>query len=157
MKSLFVITMISFFASCGGANPQLAETESSSVSEGIAENTDQELNPLEAAARQQQALQTPSIIGVWEMTLNSPRGSQNGKLSFTEKNGKIVGTNDKGSSFEVQQEGDHYSWYGKNKTPMGSVSAKFNAEVSGDSMKGTVEMTSGRMAGRTMDFTAKRK
>ena len=153
MKLLFIITIISFFASCGGTNPQLAGTSS----DQITESTDTPLNPLEAAARQQEALQTASIIGSWEMTLNSPRGSRDSKLTFVEKNGKIVGTGDQGKSFEVDKEGDHYSWYASNKTPMGNVDAKFTATVQGDRMKGTVAMTSGRMAGRTMDFTAQRE
>ncbi len=97
-----------------------------------------------------------SPAGEWEMTVNSPRGTRTSILTITDSNGELTGRNDSGT-FKITAKGNILSWTSSMDTPMGSMEANYSATVEGDAMTGIMEMTSGGMAGRKMEFEGKKK
>lgn len=123
---------------------------------GTIQNTQQTTENDSSAVEATTSTLLTSPAGEWEMTMDSPMGTRTSILTITDSNGELTGKNDSGT-FEISTKGNVLSWTSSIETPMGSIQANYSATVEGDSMTGTMEMASGRMAGRTMEFTGNKK
>ena len=105
-----------------------------------------------------ETMETPTVedvTGTWEIVTSTPRGKRNANFRIVEENGGLVGYGERGD-VPVEQEGNVLTWSATIDSPRGAVEVKNTAEVSGDTMEGTVEMLSGPMSGRTLKFSGTR-
>ncbi|MZG20005.1 hypothetical protein GTY44_42125 [Streptomyces sp. SID5914] len=83
-----------------------------------------------------------SADGNWKITLNTPMGKQEMRLSITTSGETLSGTlnGQMGeSSIDGRSSGDTLSWEAKITVPM-PMTLEFTATVDGDSMKGDVKL-----------------
>ncbi|GAB5475083.1 MAG: hypothetical protein Mars2KO_31820 [Maribacter sp.] len=139
-----MLTAAALLVSSGSTKTTSAPTE-----EKTQETTDAFLQAVESHS-------APSLLGVWDMTLDSPRGEMNSLLTIFKHNDRLMGKT-KDGEFGITKDGDELSWESPFKTPMGTMQAHFNGIIEGETMSGIMEMTSEMMSGRQMPFAAIKK
>lgn len=96
-----------------------------------------------------------SVAGVFEVTMNSPMGSQGATLTLQEEgdalSGSFAGPMGSQEFDGGKVDGNNASWAISITSPM-AVTLEFTAEVNGDEIKGTVATG----AFGTFDFDGKR-
>lgn len=160
MKYAFLTGLMTLCSGCGSTQSvqsaaEVKSKESTYNESARTANGMEEISKKEAAAELIGTSDT-DIAGLWEMTVNSPRGERTNTLTISEKNGVCNGTTEN-DSFTINKNGKELIWSITLETPIGSMKANYKGIIDGDVMNGTMEMTSGMMAGREMDFTAIRK
>ncbi len=84
-----------------------------------------------------------SIDGTYNMSLNTPMGKQEGKLTLKADGDTLTGTMEQmGNSVDLVNgkiNGDSLTWEASITTPM-PMTLKFDAKHSGDSVSGEVEL-----------------
>ena len=83
-----------------------------------------------------------AIDGKWEITINSPMGTQKAQLELAASGGALTGTQHaQGSSQPVSNgkvDGNAVSWSANITSPM-PMTLEFSGSVEGDSIKGSVK------------------
>jgi hypothetical protein len=82
--------------------------------------------------------------GIWELTINTPLGAQQSRLTISAKGESLAGTQSAASGDERPIEdgkitGDTLSWKASINKPM-AMTLEFSATVQGDSMTGSVKL-----------------
>ena len=91
------------------------------------------------------------IIGIWYLSIKTPRGKKNNQLTISMKDEEYIGQTDNGS-FSIARNGNDLSWTSTIKSPMGKMPAEFTMTVEGSDMTGTIQAS-----GRTLDVVGKKK
>jgi hypothetical protein len=81
-----------------------------------------------------------SVIGTWNLTLNSPLGSQTARLDLNDAGGVLQGTlTGKGDPSPLQRaafDGSVVTFAADADTPVGRLNLAFTGTVSGDTISG---------------------
>ena len=139
------ICILLIMMSCGSSD--IVKTSKENAKSNIKDHIEQK--------QQLDSISDNNLIGSWEITTNSPRGSQTNIIEIKEENSKLKGITDNGS-FYITQKGNSLSWTHAMDTPMGKMDTKHTATLDGNTINGTIEVISGRAAGRKMNFTGKK-
>lgn len=102
------------------------------------------------------ALQAQSVAGNWVLTINSPQGSMDTDVTFTQDGTAVTGSMSSPmgeTEFKGEVNGSTVKVTFGMVTPGGPIDIVMTGEVTGDDMKGTMDV-----AGfGAIDFTGKRK
>ena len=84
-----------------------------------------------------------SVDGTWNTTMNTPMGAQKGTLTLVTSGealtGKLAGPQGEIDIIDGKVNGNNASWKAKLTSPM-PMTLEFDAEVSGDDIKGNVKL-----------------
>ena len=164
MKLMVYIGALSLIiTSCGSS--QIVETDENKVRDTEQQVTstnatkDDTSNSIEAEIARQKNLTSggSGIEGKWDITVETPRGSQTNTIEIKNIDGQLKAVTANGT-FIISEQGDNeYSWENELDTPRGKMTTKNTASINGDKMSGTVEIVSGAMSGRALSFTGARQ
>lgn len=84
-----------------------------------------------------------SVDGTYNLTINTPMGKQDGKLTIAADGGALTGTMEQmGNTVDIANgtaDGNNLTWEAAITTPM-PMTLKFAAAVDGDAISGQVEL-----------------
>ena len=84
-----------------------------------------------------------SVDGTWNTTMNTPMGAQKGTLTLAtsgeDLTGKLAGPQGEIDIIDGKVNGNNATWKAKLTSPM-PMTLEFDAEVSGDDIKGNVKL-----------------
>ncbi|MEW7292076.1 hypothetical protein [Aquimarina sp. 2304DJ70-9] len=147
MKTLLIIIIMTTLLFSFNSTAQTKSTPS---------KTEEKENKTDAFIQAVESQLDSSVIGVWDMTMDTRRGKRNGTITIFDDNGTLKGKNDS-DEFVINNSNGELSWKSGIKTPMGKMKATYTASIDGKSMSGSMEITSGMAAGRKKPFTAVKK
>ena len=89
------------------------------------------------------------VAGTYEVTLKTPMGMKKGELVLEENNGiisgKMVALGKENAIEPGKVEGNHFTFGGKLKTPVGMTAYTCEGDVDGDAIVGTVMTKKGNL------------
>lgn len=84
-----------------------------------------------------------AVDGNWNITMNTPMGSRDVKLTLDTSGGSLAGrveTAQGGQDIEnASADGDSAKWDVQMNGPMGALTLSYDAQIEGDAIKGTVQ------------------
>ncbi|MEM7551832.1 MAG: hypothetical protein AAF363_19280 [Bacteroidota bacterium] len=102
-------------------------------------------------AQSRSNIQTEDIVGIWDMSVNTPRGNRENQLEITFVDGKYMGQTEK-DTFSITKEDNQLRWKSKIQSPRGSLQANYVMEVTGNEMSGTI-----KASGRTLNAKGQKR
>ncbi|PHS25656.1 MAG: hypothetical protein COA84_07420 [Robiginitomaculum sp.] len=94
----------------------------------------------------------PQNQDIWRVSYNAPGGPMEQDLIINHNTSPLSGTFGQ-SVIKPIIDGDTLSFTMIRKTPMGAMNVEVSAQIDGESMRGTMRMVSGSMAGNAIAFS----
>ncbi|MEL7121273.1 MAG: hypothetical protein AAFO07_17620 [Bacteroidota bacterium] len=137
-RFLFFILFAFFLVSCSSSKKSNTGTTDMVSESSALSNSVNEMN-LEA------------ILGIWDITINTPRGQNAGVLTIYQEDNELRGQTEN-ADFKIKQKGNKLSWSSTFDTPRGAMNALNNVSIEDGILTGTVSI-----AGRSLNISGKKR